>query len=75
MEQSCRITECSSDRNSFGAKKEEKNKPALFEHLMRGQTAKSALSPVDTPHSLILHYSSVFARARLSCPASRVSGC
>lgn len=43
-QQSSCITEYSSNRNRFGAKRKEKNKPALFEHLMRWQTAKSALS-------------------------------
>lgn len=60
--------------------KEEKRKPAMYEHLLRWQTAKSALAPVVAshafrPHSVFLHYSSDFSWAKLSCPASRASGC
>lgn len=74
------ITEHSRKDGSQKKEEEEKSKPALFEHLMRWQTAKSALSPVvashtSRPHSVFLHYSSDFSWARLSCPASRASGC
>lgn len=79
IEQSGCGTEWSRNRNRFRAKRRKKNKPALFDHLMRWQTAKSALSPVvasytSGAHSVFLHYSSDFSWARLRCPASRASG-